>query len=696
MAEIPPFEAKTEDVVKAWSILSEHGDGLRPTDARGYLLVALYLEGDIALQDMIYVLERTDDNMSLAEVGGLLAGGLGVRPQRIETVMQGTPWEVKRHEVAERERQQTFGEWLWHDVARPVGRTLRENWDLAWELGEENQGLTPTGLEWSDLAAKREMNNRIRTQARNELDYLLASEQITKRQHTYWNRQLDIGRNDWRDINDPRGLLEFLDEVWAGMGGEVGLLTFDNIIKQAELRQMIRGTYKLTDTDDSIMADGTALGITEAVAPGDEVYGIVREALGDGTLSEADIEMAQQYMNDNFVLAGVSQGIGQMTNDEIADKLRQMQRAVAISPILSQMGFDGIYDPATGRAWSVTEWVAIQDPKDEVDAVLRAQYIHEYKTNPSVREILNKPFFTGQRTQGARTITPDTELNEKRMRAGLPPVKRVIPQTVGVGPQIPVEDLGIQTPMPTKRIGTDKDGNPVYGYEPWQVPANIVRSGDGFAQWGAFTTRERTMRVKMMHDYGFINDDQYEMMKSGGGPHNMLAARIWEQAVRIGGQFSIDPIAAMGEWAKYEAALKAGAVSRGGYGRVAPKYSVPAELRKIPDYKSLAQETKEVFRGTVGRNMEDWELNLLADALKEYYQTNRDQQITAHRAAWEDAVAGGTMEVEDIEVVNPPGALQYDIEEDYAAELDRYERVEDRANNRNILMQSITKGRRMI
>ena len=54
------------------------------------------------------------------------------------------------------------------------------------------------------------------------------------------------------------------------------------------------------------------------------------------------------------------------------------------------------------------------------------------------------------------------------------------------------------------------------------------------------------------------------------------------------------------------------------------------------------------------------------------------------------------MEVDFGEVEDPNKTLQFDIEEDYANELDRQERVEDRSLSRNLMMDSITTGRRMI
>ena len=94
--------------------------------------------------------------------------------------------------------------------------------------------------------------------------------------------------------------------------------------------------------------------------------------------------------------------------------------------------------------------------------------------------------------------------------------------------------------------------------------------------------------------------------------------------------------------------------------------------------------------------MEDWELALLSDDLKDKYVDEQTSKQEIHKQAWDDALAGGSVSVDFTEVTNPLQAQQYDTRETYAGELDRQVRVEDRANNNRLMMNSITVGQRMI
>jgi hypothetical protein len=198
-----------------------------------------------------------------------------------------------------------------------------------------------------------------------------------------------------------------------------------------------------------------------------------------------------------------------------------------------------------------------------------------------------------------------------------------------------------------------------------------------------------------MMQQGLITDEQFEEMAFAGGL-NLVAMGIWEGVIGLVSYSQADPLAALNALGQEKRVLEASQARPSGGGRIAPKYSVPSSLRTIPDYKTLATESKAIFGEKLGRDLEDWELAILADEMKEKYVNRNKDMIVAHKAAWNDAVAGGTMDVDFTEVQDPTKGLQFDIEERYGAELDRNERVEDRANNRRILMESISLGQRMI
>ena len=210
------------------------------------------------------------------------------------------------------------------------------------------------------------------------------------------------------------------------------------------------------------------------------------------------------------------------------------------------------------------------------------------------------------------------------------------------------------------------------------------------------TVRERKDKMKMMHDQGLVTDEQYEVMGLTGSL-NLVAMSIWESVIGFSSEQQFDPLASLKMIADQKRTIEATAPrgSSGG-GRIVPRDSVPASLRTIPDYKTLATQTKGIFDERVGRDLEDWELAILADEMKKKYSKQNDQMIAAHKEWWNDSIAGGTVDVDFTDVEDPAAALEYDIEEKYADELDRKERVEDRANSRRMLMDSITTGQRMI
>jgi len=255
------------------------------------------------------------------------------------------------------------------------------------------------------------------------------------------------------------------------------------------------------------------------------------------------------------------------------------------------------------------------------------------------------------------------------------------------GGRIPVEDLNIPTVS--------------YYKNAWEGDTYDYKAGGGQAEWIGMSSRQRNMRIKLMVDNGLIHPEDAAIMRqggSGGSPLNLTAMNIWETATSISSEFQYSPLDAITALGREKAMQEAAAARArgGGGGRVAPTYSVPASLREIPDYKTLAQNTKSVFRNQLGRDMEDWELFLYADELKNQHVTANEQRIQIHKQAWDEAVAGGSTDVDFTGVEDPNTALDYDIEEAYAGEIDRNQDVADNANRHNLLMSSIATGRRMI
>jgi hypothetical protein len=343
----------------------------------------------------------------------------------------------------------------------------------------------------------------------------------------------------------------------------------------------------------------------------------------------------------------------------------------------SRLGYTGsgtVFDRATGQVISEDEWNLIKTNEAAAEV-----YRSKASVAQGVQSLLSSGKFTGTSQYQSKTVSaynPRTGQYETRVTSVRDPGK------LGL---LPVEDLAIPTAAPTGAA--------------WEGPTYDYKVGDGRAEWLGLSTRARAMRMKLMADSGLITHEQVEAMQgswgSGGHPLNFLAMDIWEQAVSVSSEFQYSPLDAIQAIGTAKAAQEA-ATRRGRSGASAPTYSVPASLREIPDYKTLAQNTKQIFRGQLGREMEDWEVQLYADELKREHEEANRQRIDIHKQAWDEALAGGSTEVAFTAVEDPNTALDFDIEEAYADEIDRNVRVEDRANQNRLLMQSISVGQRMI
>lgn len=390
-----------------------------------------------------------------------------------------------------------------------------------------------------------------------------------------------------------------------------------------------------------------------------------RREVESAAIASAEGTFLEDLINDGIVVP-----------NNLLDELQPRER-------LSYTGSGTVLDRTTGQVLSESEWDLIKRNEE-----VRNAYLSRFDLDsltPALRELLESGKFTDTDEYVRTTKTPKT-IGYYNPNTGHYETRVVMEETrpgLRLG-GIPAEDLAIPTVAQTGK--------------PWEAPSFDYKTGDGRAQWIGFTPRQREYRLKMMRDNGLISQEQYDIMGGdigGGSPMNLVAMDIWETALSVSSEFQFDPLTSIEALGEVKAVQAANQTRRSG-GYSAPKYSVPASLREIPDYKALAEESRSVFRPMVGRDLEDWELNLLADQLKGNYETMQKERIAIHKQAWDEAIAGGTVDVDFSEVTDPRSSLSYDIQETYANELDRYERVEDAANNRNVLMQSIITGDRMI
>lgn len=612
---------------------------------RDQVLAILWHHDLVSFQDMRAMNDIIPYDAPLEDVMGWISGELQIAPRKLEQATQGTNVHMSAYEIDE--KRQNWSKYV------EGGGNIAEFWltkgqDVIAEAVQDvtgfrgfgtgasvwdNTGLAGVFITSESEAAEERDRERVRDKAR---DFILKS------QANGWIN--DMLADKLMSITDNYGSLLFgdsygdlYDEITSYMDDVPSTdWTWETIVDHASLINDLRRRGKLVDSPD-------------VMGPNGQSY-----AYGEGSLSIEEINRTEAYLQGPNAPEGSYQAYltahGEtpgMTNEEIADKLAQMESPYLAYQSAFGLTFSTITDPSTGKAFSPAQWKAILNPQDEADFQLRTTYLVEKQESgilPKVQETLDKLVYKENWE-----------------------------------PRIPASDLAVRSPIPTA---------------PWEVPAIEYRVGDGVANWQTMTPRARDMRLKVMHDQGLLTDEAYNLMNANGT--DFLGASIWESANAYAFVTQTDPLHALVRIGEENRIVAAMTTSGGGYGRSAPTYSVPASLREIPDYEAIAQESKQLFSNRMGRDMEDWELGIISDELGRAYKMQQKEKIEAHRAAWEDAVSGGTVDVESVEVTNPAYEVDYYIEDKYEAELDRQERVGERSMNRGLLMDSLTTGRRMI
>jgi len=660
-------------------------------DYRVKLILELVDAGELTLQEAENTMRWTEKSDPPEAVIGLIAGEFGASKRDIASALQGTEFEVSQGDIEAMNRDfdtyrkqagsiahtgaEIFAGYIgW--MPKMAGQAIRSGAGLTGGYNETTGEWESFGIEedsplsyWgTESHARRAQRGAVSDNVRAELQRLYDNGDISSAKFNEL-RSKHAGKYGYENYTT---ILDELREVYDEIGDDADTDTKRN--QQYVLRQLME---ERSFTEQP--AEPGAEAVEGITTPGEEEVQTVPDedsvAYVDG--AEDPYNFQQSMYNDGIYYG--DQEIQTLARAKYAarDSLGRIIEA------------DFVVDRSTGQSYSIDEWSLIKtDPR------IRAEYEANKKTAPAIEEILNQPFFReqyidAQQNKMVGNISGEpgaygdywSDIDNVREWQRLED-QRTGNQQIQMDPWMP-------SASPT---------------EPWETQTYDFKKGQASADWMAMTTRERSMRQKMMKDNGLISDKEWTNM--GGqmygntgiavpmqsSPMDLQLMGIWEDAYAMSSTFQWDPLASLGVMGDQKARQ---ATPTRGYGS-APKYSVPASLRDIPDYKALATESRQVFRQKVGRDLEDWELALLSDELGDSYKNQNDELIKLHRAAWDDAMSGGTMEVDYGEVEDPNKSLQFDIEEKYANELDRQERVEDRSMSRNLMMDSITTGRRMI
>jgi len=636
-----------------------------PTNSpREELLQELIISGELSVRQAQSVLELTDDDTHLGKVTGLVAGEFGVAPRKIEQALDGTDYDhVNVAMIDEQKRSflqsaggiggnvvgglQTWLTWPLEAAASGISAGLGiENAPLEM-TGEGLWGVTVTDKNimkedaWYAGAPEEERADRekVRDDTMALISQMADKGLITEEQETHMLSVTDnYDPGTARDLHvEISGILEDVDYETQGIDFKrLWSSSLNGLQSRSEGLVPSAGAEAAAEEAAAEAEAAAVIEAQEAQAASDPIgdYGSFDQLLGQLGIAGEQVS---------------SQGIKDTDKVEIGTiSTRLADGSVITTKGYDLVGPDRILDRATGTVMTNEMYNIIRR-----NETIAADYSAMGKPAPAIQELLDSGMF--------RDPTKVPGLTGKAF--------------------MPLEDLGIASVSPTA---------------PWQRDAYNWTAGSGSAQWQSMSARSRRANTKYMVDSGMVPGGEV-----GGfdNPFSLAGGRQWEQILGVSREKQIAPQSAMnviGAEVNRVRDIASQYSSGGGYGSAsAPKYSVPASLRTIPDYKSLAQQTKSSFLAELGRDMEDWELALMSDVLGEAYKKRNTQLISADRAAWEDAVSGGTVSVENIEVLDPAETLQFDIEDTYADELQRYDQVEDYGQSRGLLMDSIVTGQRM-
>lgn len=219
-------------------------------------------------------------------------------------------------------------------------------------------------------------------------------------------------------------------------------------------------------------------------------------------------------------------------------------------------------------------------------------------------------------------------------------------------------------------IGTDRLG--VHDMGGWTNPFDGYRAGDEvqilnrMPEEHLVRTQQQLMRYGFLDEFapGKLDDDTIKAFK------NVLSV-----ANREGKQWTMvmldyEQLAEDGLLEEY-----GGVGGGGGAGRV---FRPPAYL--APDYATLAQEVKGLFRRDLGRDPDDAELKALTAELDGYARAAYDQQVAAARAEFDGGGASHTGTE-----IDPAARFRELFEERFESELDFVDDKEVAVESREVV-----------
>ena len=199
-------------------------------------------------------------------------------------------------------------------------------------------------------------------------------------------------------------------------------------------------------------------------------------------------------------------------------------------------------------------------------------------------------------------------------------------------------------------------------------------SGAGAEQWRKYSPEMRANMEGKLVNAGVLREGNFIPGTDGMAQHE-----AWELVLDWSEYYGITPLNALRKM-EAEGIYRDTSGGGGGGGGAGPR-----TVTVIPDYETIAQNSKAMLRNQLGRDMDDWEIKLVADEMQKLYRKQAGQQLEAQ-------LAGSG----EFEITDPQTVTQAFIEEQYDPEIQRQQAIQENSANYKLSMDVLTRGAAMV
>lgn len=206
------------------------------------------------------------------------------------------------------------------------------------------------------------------------------------------------------------------------------------------------------------------------------------------------------------------------------------------------------------------------------------------------------------------------------------------------------------------------------GPQGWVYPMGYA-SGAGANLWGSYNPTTRSRLTTSMVGLGLLPKSALKTPDAS----SMEQHKAWDEVLGVANFYGVTPFYALSKWNELVGSSRRGRGGGGGGGR--------STAITIPDYPTIAQRSKDIFRSILGRQPEDWEITLIADEMQSQYRKAAETSLQASLAG------NGTFEIPD-----PSAVTQKFVEDTYRDEVKRRTTVAETGVNNQLLIAAATRG----